>query len=61
MAAESLDENNTKPTHVANFLAHLFSEGAGYSAVNSARSALSAYSATHYNSLTFGAIQMCVE
>ena len=43
VAAESLDENNMKPTHVTYFLANLFSEGAGYSAVNTASSALSAY------------------
>lgn len=39
----SFDADIASPARVANFLASLFDAGAGYSTVNSARSALSAY------------------
>ena len=41
--SQNFDPDLPSPPRVANFLAHLFQEGASYSAINTARSALSAY------------------
>ena len=42
-ASHGIDPGAPSPVHVGNFLAHLFQGGASYSAVNTVRSALSAF------------------